>query len=109
MPPDSAPGSLHPIFGLENMITVISMKGGDAPREKLQLLNPVPALPSCVTSGKAPKFSASLVCLLRVSVRSGGREAGNTLAQSMARSWGSINGSRSFVANEVRLSQLHLG
>lgn len=109
MPPDSAPGGLHPIFGLENMITVISMKGGEAPREKLQLLNPVPALPSCVTPGKAPKFSASLVCLARVSVRSEGREAGNTLAQSMARSWGSINGSCSFVANEVRPSQLRLG
>ena len=63
MPPDSAPGGLHPIFGLENMITVISMKGGEAPGEKLQLLNPVPALPSCVTPAR-PLNSQHLLFVL---------------------------------------------
>lgn len=32
LPPHSAPGSLHPVFGLENMSPEMHVEGGEAPR-----------------------------------------------------------------------------
>lgn len=46
LPPHSVPGSPHPIFGLENMITVILVERSELLKEKLQILILVLPLPN---------------------------------------------------------------
>lgn len=61
LPPYSVPGSLHPIFGLKNTITVVPVEGGEALQRKLQVLILMPPLVNCVALGKSLSISKSAV------------------------------------------------